>query len=150
MLDDPRSAAFAEGFTGQWLDLRKITATAPDARLYPEFDDLLEYAMVQETRLFFDEVLRRDLSVENFVRSDFTMLNDRLAQHYEIRRRGRSRVPPGPASAWEPSRWRADPGERAQGDGQRHHHVAGDARCVGAGPHPGQARAATTAERPGD
>ena len=84
MLDDPRSSAFAESFTGQWLDLRKINATAPDARLYPEFDDLLEYAMVQETRLFFDEVLRRDLSIENFVRSDFTMLNDRLAQHYEI------------------------------------------------------------------
>ena len=84
MLDDPRSSAFAEGFTGQWLDLRKITATTPDARLYPEFDDLLEYAMVQETRLFFDEVLRRDLSIENFVRSDFTMLNDRLAQHYGI------------------------------------------------------------------
>jgi len=84
MLDDPRSSAFAESFTGQWLDLRKITATTPDARLYPEFDDLLEYAMVQETRLFFDEVLRRDLSIENFVRCDFTMLNDRLAQHYEI------------------------------------------------------------------
>ena len=58
MLEDPKSSAFRESFTGQWLDLRKINATSPDATLYPEFDDLLEYAMTRETRLFFDAVLR--------------------------------------------------------------------------------------------
>lgn len=84
MLDDPRASALSEGFTGQWLDLRKITATSPDAQLYPEYDELLEYAMVQETRLFFDEVLKKNLSVANFIRSDFTIVNDRLAQHYGI------------------------------------------------------------------
>src|SRR5205085_10503431 len=34
--------------------------------------------------LFFDEVLKHDLSVANFVASDFSILNGRLAQHYGI------------------------------------------------------------------
>ena len=40
--------------------------------------------MVKETLLFFDEVLKNDLSLTNFVASDFTMLNGRLARHYGI------------------------------------------------------------------
>jgi hypothetical protein len=84
LLKDPKAAGFNESFTGQWLDLRKITATTPDARLYPEWDELIEWSCVKETRMFFDEVLRKDLSVTNFVRSDFAMLNERLAKHYGL------------------------------------------------------------------
>ncbi len=84
MLNDPRATAFLEGFTGQWLDLRLINATSPDAELYPEFDELLEWSSVQETRRFFAELLGHDLSLLNFVKSDFLMLNDRLAEHYGI------------------------------------------------------------------
>jgi hypothetical protein len=40
--------------------------------------------MVQETELFFQEVLDRNLSLTNFVDSDFTYLNERLAVHYGI------------------------------------------------------------------
>jgi len=39
---------------------------------------------VQETHLFFNELLTHDLSLANFVASDFTMLNERLAKHYGI------------------------------------------------------------------
>ena len=84
MLKDPKAAAFTENFVGQWLGLRGIDATVPDYRLYPEFDDMLKTAMVKETRLFFDEVLKNDLSLTNFVSSDFTFLNERLAKHYGI------------------------------------------------------------------
>ncbi len=84
LLSDPKAAAFNESFTGQWLDLRKITATTPDDRLYPEWDELIEWSSVQETRRFFDEVLENDLGVTQFVRSDFAILNERLAQHYGI------------------------------------------------------------------
>ena len=34
--------------------------------------------------LFFTEMLRHDLSLTNFLASDFTMLNGRLAKHYGI------------------------------------------------------------------
>jgi hypothetical protein len=84
MLKDPKAAAFTTNFCGQWLDLRKIDDTAPDPALYPEYDDVLKVAMLREPQLFFDEVLRNDLSLTNFVASDFTLVNGRLAKHYGI------------------------------------------------------------------
>ncbi len=84
MLQDPRAAAFAENFLGQWLGLRQIDATTPDRVLYPEFDDYLRYSMLMEPLRFFGEMLRNDLRIQNLIDSDFSMLNDRLAQHYGI------------------------------------------------------------------
>jgi hypothetical protein len=40
--------------------------------------------MPRETELFFEEVLRSDLSLTDFVHSDWTYLNQRLSQHYGI------------------------------------------------------------------
>ena len=37
-----------------------------------------------ETQLFFEEVLRHDLSLLTFIDSDWTMLNERLATLYGI------------------------------------------------------------------
>jgi hypothetical protein len=84
LLASPKAAAFTENFVGQWLGLRAIDATEPSHILYPEFDHLLKVSMIRETELFFDEVLKNDLSLTNFVESDFTMLNGRLARHYGI------------------------------------------------------------------
>ncbi|NBV22121.1 MAG: DUF1592 domain-containing protein [Proteobacteria bacterium] len=84
LLNHPKARAFTEDFTGQWLALRNIDFTTPDARLYPEFDELLQHSMLSETHAFFEELLRKDLSVLNFVDSDFAMLNERLAKHYGI------------------------------------------------------------------
>jgi hypothetical protein len=84
MLKDPKAAAFTENFVGQWLGLRDIDFTEPSPLLYPEFDDMLKASMVKETQLFFEEVLKNDLSLTNFVVSDFSMLNGRLAKHYGI------------------------------------------------------------------
>ena len=84
MLRHPKSTAFTENFTGQWLSLRDINATTPDKALYPEFEEMLLWSSVRETQLFFDELLSEDFSVKNFVDSDFAMLNGRLAKHYGI------------------------------------------------------------------
>jgi len=84
LLSDPKAKAFNQNFTGQWLSLRAIDATMPDGTLYPEYDDNLKTAMVKETLLFFDEVLKQDLPITNFVASDFTFVNARLARHYGI------------------------------------------------------------------
>ena len=84
MLNHPKARGFTENFVSQWLKVRDIDFTEPDHLLYPEFDDLLKTAMVQETYRFFDELLKHDLSLTNFVASDFTMLNERLARHYGI------------------------------------------------------------------
>lgn len=86
MLDDPKSRRFVDAFLDYWLDLREISASGPDAELYPEYqlDDLLTESMPEETQLFFSELLRRNLPVRNVVASDFAMLNERLATLYAI------------------------------------------------------------------
>jgi Protein of unknown function (DUF1592)/Protein of unknown function (DUF1588)/Protein of unknown function (DUF1585)/Protein of unknown function (DUF1595) len=86
MLDAPKSRRFVEAFTDYWLDLRKIDDTAPSTTLYNDYelDEPLKLAAVEETRLFFGELLRADLPARNVVDSDFTFLNERLAEHYGI------------------------------------------------------------------
>lgn len=84
LITDPRAQRFVRDFTDQWLSLRNIDATTPDKQLYPEYDDALKAAMLDETRGFFAEVLAKNLSVTDFLDSDWTMLNNRLARHYDI------------------------------------------------------------------
>jgi hypothetical protein len=84
MLKDPKGRRFTANFAGQWLDLRNINATSPDPQIYGEFDDFLFWSMPRETEMFFEEVLRSDLPLTDFVQSDWTFLNQRLAQHYGI------------------------------------------------------------------
>ena len=84
LLNDRRAERFTKNFVGQWLNLREIEFTTPDKQLYPEFDSLLLDAMVNETELFFDEILTNNRSVHDFIDADWTMLNERLAEHYRI------------------------------------------------------------------
>lgn len=83
MLADAKAARFTESFTAQWLDLSKLHMTKPDTR-YVEFDDHLLWSMPRETTAFFDEMLRNDRSVSEFVASDWTFLDARLARHYGV------------------------------------------------------------------
>ena len=84
LLKDPKSQRFVEDFLGQWLRLRQIAANDPDRKLYPEFSPYLQDSMVAETRAYFRELLENDLDVGHLVRSDFAMLNEKLATHYGI------------------------------------------------------------------
>lgn len=86
LLNDPKARRFTDAFLDYWLDLRKANATSPDAALYPDYylDDLLVESAVEETQLFFAELVRGDLPGRNLVHADFAMLNERLAQHYKL------------------------------------------------------------------
>jgi hypothetical protein len=86
MLADGKSRRFVEAFLDYWLDLRKIVATSPDANLYSDYylDDLLEESALEETRTFFTELVRENLPARNIVSSDFAMVNERLAAHYDL------------------------------------------------------------------
>jgi hypothetical protein len=84
MLKDHKSDRFKENFAGQWLDLRNINATTPDPRVYGEFDDFLYWSIQRETQRFFNEILAHDRPLTEFVDSDWSFLNQRLAQHYGI------------------------------------------------------------------
>ena len=84
MLKDGKAKRFTDNFTGQWLKLREIDSTLPDEKLYPDYDELLKRSMVEESQRFFQEILDADLSVANFIQSDFIYINERLARHYGI------------------------------------------------------------------
>ncbi len=84
MLDHPNSNRFVEAFSDYWLDLRKIDDTSPSTALYNDYelDEPLKMASIEETRLFVAKLISSDLPAKNIVDSDFTYLNERLANHY--------------------------------------------------------------------
>jgi hypothetical protein len=84
MLRDPKAQALVDNFAGQWLQLRNLRLLNPDRDRFPSFDDKLREAMIRETELFFGAVMRGDSSILDFIESDFTYVNERLARHYGI------------------------------------------------------------------
>jgi hypothetical protein len=84
MLADPRSKALVENFAGQWLVLKNIRDVSPDADLFPDFDENLRDAFLQETALFFESQLKEDRPVAELLSADYTFVNERLARHYGI------------------------------------------------------------------
>ncbi len=84
MLADDRSAALPRNFAGQWLGLREVGANPPARDLYPKYDRHLETSSVAESERFFTEILRHDLNAMNLIKSDFVVINERLARFYGI------------------------------------------------------------------
>jgi cytochrome c551/c552 len=84
MLDDRRSSAFVSNFAGQWLFLRNLAQVKPDQDAFPKFDASLRQSFERETELFFQAVLRENRPVTDLLNANFTYLNQRLAEHYNI------------------------------------------------------------------
>ncbi len=84
LLLHPDSHRFVKDFLGQWLKLRLIAANDPDNKLYPEFSTYLQDSMVGETRAYFRELVEKDLDASHLVKSNFVMVNQKLATHYGI------------------------------------------------------------------
>ena len=84
LLADPRAAALVDNFASQWLLVRNVRFAEPDRALFPGFDGDLREALARETELFFHDQFRRDRSVLDLLRADYTFVNSRLAAHYGI------------------------------------------------------------------
>jgi hypothetical protein len=85
MMADPRSQSLVKNFTGQWLFLRNIAAIQPDTSAFPNFDENLRDALRKETELVLESTLREDRSVADVLDTDYTFVNQRLAEHYGIK-----------------------------------------------------------------
>lgn len=85
MLKDNKVRAFVRNFAGQWLHLRQLERHSPDPKRFPTYDKQLENAMVAETEMFIETIIREDRSVLEFLDARFTFLNKRLAEHYGIK-----------------------------------------------------------------
>jgi hypothetical protein len=84
MLKDPRAFTLIDNFALQWLQLRRLEMVAPDPKAFPSFRKELRAAMLEETRLFFAELIREDHSILDLIDGGYTYLNYYLAQHYGI------------------------------------------------------------------
>jgi mono/diheme cytochrome c family protein len=84
MLADSRADALVDNFAEQWLFLRNLKNSSPDPQIFPDFDDNLRQAMREETKLFFQSIVREDRSVMDLLNADYTFVNERLARHYGI------------------------------------------------------------------
>lgn len=85
LLRDPRSRAFVEGFLGSWLTLQDLGSTPPDRSTFPDYYQYdLDTAMREETRLFTRHLVDQNMSIDNFLDSDFTFVNRALARHYAL------------------------------------------------------------------
>ncbi|MBC9889578.1 MAG: DUF1592 domain-containing protein [Opitutae bacterium] len=84
MLAHKKSKWFVRDFTANWLQLKRIGDMRPDPKLYREYDPLLEGFMREESEIFFERVLKKNMPVTTFLDSDFVWINERLAKHYRI------------------------------------------------------------------
>jgi hypothetical protein len=85
MLSDPKADRFCEDFTRQWLQTDKIDDVGPDERVNKKVTTLQIDALAGEAKAFFQEILANDLSMLNFIDSDFIMVNDLSARFYGFR-----------------------------------------------------------------
>ncbi len=84
MLEGLHASQFVRDFADQWLDMSQIGFTEPDRKLHGKFDILVENAMLAETHRYLEHLVQTNASAEKLVRSNFTFLDSRLAQYYDI------------------------------------------------------------------
>ena len=84
MLADSRARRFSEQFVRQWLGMQLLDFLQVDRKAYPQFSPALKDAMQEEPVAFFHELQANNDSVLDFLHSDYTLVNERLARHYGI------------------------------------------------------------------
>ncbi|HEX3150591.1 MAG TPA: DUF1592 domain-containing protein [Gemmataceae bacterium] len=85
MLKDPKAAALVDNFVLQWLQLKRLQTFAPDAKMFPQFDDRMRASMLKETQLFFGELIREDRSILDIIDGRYTYVSRPLAELYGLK-----------------------------------------------------------------
>jgi hypothetical protein len=84
LLRREQALEFAKRFVDQWLRIRQLdTDKAPDAKLFPAWttDEELRSDIRLQPAVFFQEILKRDLSILTLLDSNQTILTRKLARH---------------------------------------------------------------------
>ena len=86
LLDKPEAKRFVKEFLDSWLKLDEINDTDPDRELYPEYagDWWLVNSMVEESRLYFADLIVGNRPARNVIDADYTFVDERLARHYGV------------------------------------------------------------------
>ena len=84
MLADAKISRFIDDFPRQWLQLHKLGMFPPDKKLFPDYEVWLEASMREEVVHYFREVFEKNLPVDAFLQSNWTMANARLSAFYGL------------------------------------------------------------------
>jgi mono/diheme cytochrome c family protein len=84
MIADPKIDRFLEAFPYQWLEMDRVGMFPPDRKIYRDYDLWLEYSMKREPVETFAEAFRENLPVGDLLAGDWSMVNARLAEHYNL------------------------------------------------------------------
>ena len=84
MLADGKASRFIDDFSRQWLQLHRVGMFPPDKKLYPTYDAWLEDSMRAEPVEFFREMFVKNLPIDGFIHSDWTVANARLCDFYGL------------------------------------------------------------------
>jgi hypothetical protein len=84
LLLHPRARALFDGFGAQWLRVNDLERQVFDPALFPQMTPALREAMMQEARLFFESIVHKNQQAIRFVDSDYTFLNQPLAELYGL------------------------------------------------------------------
>ena len=85
LLGDKRVDGFVHGFLDSWLNLRDLGGMPPPResnRAYYAED--LPASMKAEARLFFSDMLKENRPVSQFLHADYTFVDKKLAQLYDL------------------------------------------------------------------
>ena len=77
MLKDPKAISLTKDFMGQWLEIRGLHEVT-------NADPALLASMQEETERFFDDIVRNNRSLMDFLDADYTFVDERLAKLYGI------------------------------------------------------------------
>jgi hypothetical protein len=84
LLASAQATNFVNGFAGQWLGMRDLQGHQVDAGAFPDFNEPLRQAMIQEGLLYFQEFLTGGRSMKDFFTADVNFVNAPLAKLYGI------------------------------------------------------------------
>lgn len=85
LLNDRRVDRFVSSFAHQWLDMTRIDMFDFDAKFHPLFDDAVRYSARQEVYATIRHAMDQQLPIASLLKSDFVVVNDVLADFYELR-----------------------------------------------------------------
>lgn len=84
MIKSPKIENLINGFSYEWLRLDRHKTMDVNVQEYEDYTRFVKEDMFNETYEFIKYILVNDLSILNFIDSDFAMLNQNLAEFYGL------------------------------------------------------------------
>src|SRR5258708_22299091 len=82
LLADARVSNFVSSFAGQWLGMTELKGHQVEPTAFPDWNEPLRQAMIQEGLLYFQEFLLGGRNMKEFFTADVNFVNAPLSKLY--------------------------------------------------------------------